>query len=126
MAKVTLGKRPETFKRKVKFQLLDGTDGVMTCEFFYRTKKEFGELVNAAVEARGEPTSDKTPSLGDLYIQAVDKNASHLLKILKGWDIEGVELNLETAQQFCDELPGGAVAVFDAYRDGCIEGRLGN
>ncbi|BFO56865.1 MULTISPECIES: phage tail assembly chaperone [Comamonadaceae] len=126
MAKIVLGKRPESFKRKVSFPMLDGSTGVIHCEFFYRTKSEFGQLVDEIAEAAAMPVSGSPGTISDILGNAVRKNGDYLLKIVKDWDLEGVEVNAENATRLADEIPGGATAIFDAYREGCVEGKLGN
>ena len=53
MAKITLGKRPATIVRTVKAPLLDGTEGSMQVHYRYRTRQEWGELIDRrTAEAR--------------------------------------------------------------------------
>ncbi|QNN56496.1 hypothetical protein H9K76_18440 [Diaphorobacter ruginosibacter] len=127
MAKIILGKRPETFKRKVKFPMLDGSEGVITCDFVYRTKKEFGELIDlitkdAKAEEQGGDVAD---SLGSILSKTIGKNAEYLLQILKDWDVDA-PLNQESAEQLSDELPGATAAIMETYRVAIADGRLGN
>ncbi|QIL69563.1 hypothetical protein G7048_03745 [Diaphorobacter sp. HDW4B] len=131
MAKIILGKRPESFKRKVKFAMLDGTEGAIMCDFKYRTKKEFGEFIDSITKtAKAEADqigeeADTTVTLGDLLGRAVEKNAIYLLDILKGWDVDA-ELNQESAEQLANELPGAVAAIMETYRAAVADGRLGN
>jgi hypothetical protein len=139
MAKITLGKQPESFKRVVKFKMLDGSEGSIECDFKYRTKRAFGAFIDALVkDAAGEQaeqapalsstaTSDaeQALSLGQLMAKTVDKNADYLLDVLVGWNLD-VRLSRDALTQLADELPGAASAIMDTYRIAITEGRLGN
>lgn len=135
--KITLGKRPESFRAPVKFPMLDGSEGVIQCEFKYRTKTEFGKFIDAIVEdakAADEKIGQKTEFSGDLSSvrltdildKTVHKNADYLMDVLKGWDVEGCELTRDNCAMMCDELPGAANAIMEKYRLAVTEGRLGN
>lgn len=136
MAKIILGKRPESFKQKVTFPMLDGSEGAIQCVFKYRTKTEFGKFIDAMVaDAKAADTKNKeadaalepqTMQLADIMAKTVDKNADYLLDILKGWDVEGRDLTRDNCALLSDELPGAAVAIMEAYRLAVSEGRLGN
>lgn len=139
MAKIVLGKRPETFKRTVAVPMLDGTKGTIECTFRYRTRKEFGALVDgiraeaeklgAQATAEAAPTEEGAPakawSMRDHYEKLVGTNAEYMLQILVGWNLD-VDLNAEALQQLSDELPAASEAIVDAYRVAITEGRLGN
>jgi hypothetical protein len=49
MAKITLGQRPKTFSKTVSFPMLDGTTGQITVKYRYRTRKEYGSMVDQMV-----------------------------------------------------------------------------
>lgn len=139
MAKIVLGKRPETFKKTVSIPMLDGTKGTIECTFRYRTRTEFGALVDgiraeaekvgaqAAAEAATaeEGASEKPWSLRDHFDKMLGTNAEYMLQILVGWNLD-VELTAESLQQLSDELPAASEAIVDAYRVAITEGRLGN
>lgn len=137
--KITLGKRPESFRAPVKFPMLDGSEGAIQCEFKYRTKTEFGKFIDRmvedakAVEAKRAPSGEAeeeadaaTVRLGDIMGKTVDKNADYLMDVLKGWDIEGRDLTRDNCAMLADELPGAALAIMEKYRAAVTEGRLGN
>ncbi|OZI44482.1 hypothetical protein CEK29_07050 [Bordetella genomosp. 5] len=126
MAKIVLGKRPKSFTRKVTFPMLDGTEGVINCVFKYRTKTEFGELLDKLGANVGAAVDTEKPfSLSDFYGGVNKKNAEHLLQILEGWDVEA-DLTSESVEQLADELPAAGAAIAHAYQLGIVEGRLGN
>ncbi|AVS91395.1 hypothetical protein C8246_05795 [Paracidovorax avenae] len=137
MAKIVLGKRPETFKRTVSIPMLDGTKGTIECTFRYRTRKEFGALVDgiraeaekvgaqAAAATAEEGAAEKAWSLHDHFDKLVGTNAEYMLQILVGWNLD-VELSAESLQQLSDELPAASEAIVDAYRVAITEGKLGN
>lgn len=126
MAAIKLGKRPESFKRKVTFPMVEGSDGVIWCEFKYRTRKEFGGLIDRMAELAGvTPTVDAAVSVGDFMGRTVDKNADYLGEVLVGWDVDA-PLDRENIEQLCNELPGATRAIIEAYRAAVVEGHLGN
>lgn len=125
MAKITLGKPPETWKRTVTFSMLDGGEGAITCTFRYMTRRQFGEFVDkmAAAGQPADPGADFTMTA--FQARTVDTNADYLAEILAGWDLD-TRLSRDALVQLCDELPGAALAIMNAYRAGTLEGRLGN
>lgn len=139
-ARVTLGKRPETFTAFVSALLPEGGEGTIEVTYRYRTRSEFGALLDkrqadaeafdarAAAEAkaardRGEQVPEKTA--GDLHNMMRDAMATHILEIATGWNLPE-PFDLQHVTQLCDELPGMARAIVDRYRDAIVEGRLGN
>lgn len=126
MAKITLGKRPANFKRTVKFQMLDGSEGAIECAFKYRTRTEFGQFIDGLFNAANEAKpADEKFSMADLMEKTKDKNAAYLLDVIDGWNLDE-PLTRETAEQLCDELPAAATEIMETYRRAIVEGRLGN
>lgn len=128
MAKIVLGQRPEKFSRKVRFPMLDGTEGVILCDFKFRTKSEYAKLVddlNASIDVEPAAEGAKLPGFEEITRMAIAKNAGYMMDILVGWDVAG-ELNAENLQELADTYPAAAIAIMDAYRIGSIEGKLGN
>lgn len=126
MAKIILGKTPESFKGKAHFPMLDGSEGVIACEFKYRTKTEFGAFVDAISKDAGfAPEAGKPFLLAELLGKTVDKNADYLMDVLKGWDVDA-ELCRDACAQLANEVPAAAVAIVEAYRAAVVDGRLGN
>ena len=129
MANVTLGKRPESFKKAVSFPLLDGTTGTINVTFKYRTRVEFGQMVDSMVEqakAEGAQMADGAPiTMTDLMTKTAGQNAEYILNVVSAWDLD-VPLNQASAQQLADELPAAAIQIMEDYRAAVTEGRLGN
>lgn len=127
MAKIVLGKRPEKFSRPVKFPMLDGSEGVIQCDFKYRTKTEYAAFVDsvAANTPNLEAVDGKAPDYADIMRNAVEKNSEYLLELLTGWDLDG-PVSAANLKEIADAYPAAATAIMDAYRVGCVEGRLGN
>lgn len=129
MANVTLGKRPEFFKKAVNFPLLDGTTGTINVTFKYRTRVEFGQMVDAMVEkAKSEGAqvpAGELITMTDLMQKTAGQNAEYILNVVSGWDLD-VPLNQASAQQLADELPAAAIQIMEDYRAAVTEGRLGN
>jgi Phage tail assembly chaperone len=130
MAKITLGKRPKSFKRKLTIPMLDGTDATIEVSYVYRTRTEFGAFVDELFTAAGvQPSSqadeDVKFSLEAALQRTRDTNADYILKIADGWDLD-IAYSRDAVVQMCDELPGAALQIIDAYRLAVTEGRLGN
>jgi len=146
MAKIVLGKRPESFKHPIKFPCHDGTEGVMEVLYKYRTVTEFGAFIDVwvreqkmkldAEKAKADAARQKALEAGDAYVepevtneelrQAQAKtNADYIQRIVVGWNLE-VEFTPDTVLQLCDEFPGAATEIMDRYRGAITEGRLGN
>ncbi len=128
--KVVLGKRPETFKPiPVAFELPDGAQASITATYRYRTRTEFGDLIDALFTEAGEtPPVEGGIEVGLLrkvMEKTRDKNADYLLKILAAWDLES-PVGIDVLRQLADELPAASLALMEAYRAACVEGRLGN
>jgi hypothetical protein len=130
MAKITLGKRPTSFKKTIKVPMLDGTEATVDVQYVYRTRTEFGAFVDALFAKAGEPPASQSAedvkfSLAAALAKTRDTNADYILQIVSGWDLD-VAFNVENVRQLCDELPGAAMAIIDSYRIAVSEGRLGN
>jgi hypothetical protein len=130
MAKIVLGKRPESFKRALKFPMVDGTEGQLEVEYKYRTLTEFGAFIDewskeqgAKVEA--EQKDGKQLSNEEIRRAQTEVNADYIMQIVVGWNLD-VEFTRENVLQLCDELPAAANEAINAYRAAITEGRLGN
>lgn len=129
-SKIKLGSRPKSFKRIVKFPMLEGGEGAIECTYKYRTRSEFGLFIDnmmAVAEAAGakrEASAEKF-SMTDLMERTAGQNAAYIMDVLDGWNLDE-ELNLVNVQQLADELPAAALAIMEAYRTAITEGRLGN
>ena len=130
MAKIKLGNRPKAFKHRIKITLPEGGEGSVEMLYKYKTRTEFGEfldevLAEAKVVAASSSGVDMEASLKEALEKTVDQNADYILRIAEGWDLE-YEFDRERIAQMCDELPGAALEIINAYRLACTEGRLGN
>lgn len=130
MAKIVLGSRPESFKKKILVQLPEGETGEITVTYKYRTRKEFGAFVDEVVKSAGVtlagPSDDEVKfSLAQALAKTTGDNADYVMQIVTGWDL-AAPFSRESVAQLCDELPGVSMAIIDTYRQACIDGRLGN
>lgn len=127
MAKITLGARPKTFTRIIKFPMLDGTTGSIEVTYKYRTRSEFGVFVDELVQSAGkaEPEEGQPFSMARLMQETAGANAAYLLKVIEAWNLDE-PFNQANLQRLADELPAAAIAIMEAYRAACSEGRLGN
>lgn len=130
MAKIKLGARPKNFKRVISVPMLEGGTGTIEVSYIYRTKTQFGELLDELFAEAGEQlvaTDDAAvkASMKRLMEATRDKNGDYIMKILDGWNLD-VEFSAEAVNQLCDELPGAALEIMSKYRDAISDGRLGN
>jgi Phage tail assembly chaperone len=146
MAKIVLGNRPESFKRALKFPMVDGTEGTMEVIYKYRTLTEFGTMFDEWVaekkteldveKAKQEADREKALEAGKEYAEPqlsneqsrrlqAQSNADYIMRIVVGWNLD-MEFSAEAVLQLCDELPAGANEIMNAYRAAIAEGRLGN
>lgn len=130
MAKITLGKRPKSFKRPITVPMLEGGDGKMELSFIYRTRTEFGAFVDdmfqaAGVQVASQAEEDVKFSLARALEKTRDSNADYIMAICDGWNLD-VEFSRAAVVQLCDELPGIALEIINTYRLAVTEGRLGN
>lgn len=100
--------------------MLNGSTGRIECEFKYRTRREFGELLESITSDAQEPSG-----AAELMARGVEANAAYLEQVLLGWDLDE-KLGRPALEQLCDEMPAAANAILEAYRLAIIEGRLGN
>lgn len=127
MAKIKLGNRPKSFSRTISFDLLEGGKGTIECKFKYRTRREFGEFLDKLQDAAGVKTveGEEKPSIADIMEKTAGANADYILDVLEGWNLDE-DLNKANVQQLADELPAASIAIMEAYRTACLEGRVGN
>jgi Phage tail assembly chaperone len=127
MAKLQLGKAPENFKRNLEFTNLQGVKSTIEFDFIYRTRKQYGELMDEiTTEVKGKKSDDDKSKTYAATIADVDKReADALLKIATGWDLEE-PYNAENLSLLIDSFQGSQQIIFDAYRAACLEGRLKN
>jgi hypothetical protein len=126
MAAIKLGQTPKTFKKTVKVPGLDGIEWTMDVVYKYRTKREYGALVDELAADGTYKTAEGEAFSLEKYLEvAQEKNGEFLLRVLDSWGLDA-ELNAQNAQRLCDEFPGIAHAVLETYRIACNEGRLGN
>lgn len=146
-SKVTLGKRPGSIKASVIGPMADGSTAVLSVSYKYRTRTEYGELLEkhqretrtrsedrlrsylAAVDAAKKAGADIPSPMDDGVSRStkeqVAADARFLLDIADGWDLD-IPYDLDGLIQLCDECPGVATAMIEKYRIAVNEGRLGN
>lgn len=125
MAKIKLGQRPKTFKRLVSFPLVDSTTGQIEMVFKYKTRSEFGAFIDELLDDAGKDRSDGSVSMKELMERTADSNASYILQVAEGWNLDE-EFNRANIQQLSDEIPAATAAIMEAYRLAISEGRQGN
>ena len=143
--RVTLGKRPETFTATVTGPMADGTTGAIDVTYRYRTRTEWGALLDqhakdraerdqaalhqylAAVEkARAEGGEvPGAPAAGKRQELEVEADARLVLDLAAGWDLPD-PFTFDNIKQLADESPGIITAIIATFRTKVNEGRLGN
>lgn len=130
MAKIILGKRPKSFKKTVKFPMLEGGEGSVEVSYVYRTRTDFGAFIDGLMDDAGvKPASQSEEDVKFSLEAALDKtketNADYIMKVVDGWNLD-VDFSRDNVAQLCDELPGAALEIMNSYRTAITEGRLGN
>lgn len=131
MAKIKLGARPKTFTHGITVPMPEGGTATVQMVYKYRTRSEFGAFVDNLLLAAGTapPASQSAEDVSFSLRQALEKtrdtNADYILQIAEGWNLDE-DFNRASVLQLCDELPGAAAAIIEAYRAALTEGRLGN
>lgn len=120
-----MGRPPEKFSRKVEFKLPDGSDAAIQCDFIYRTRKQFGQLLDEVFSHNRQSDPDQGRQFETLADQTNKDNAAYLEKILSGWNLDQ-PLVLKSMEQLADECPAGVKAIMVKYAEVIKEGREGN
>lgn len=125
-----LFKRPDTIDAVVEFPLPTGDTAKLACKFIYRTRAEFGSFWDEISKA-GDAKKDKAGKDGDfsfaaLMAQGDRSNAQHALRFIASWPDDMPKLTADTLEQVFNEAPAAAPAFWEAYRNLCTVGRLGN
>lgn len=142
MAKITLGKRPKSFAPfPVKFPHPEGGEGVINVTYAYRTKSEFGKMLDdliaegkkaeaekeaeVAQSAAAAPKEAAAFSWERFFAENTESSAEHLVRCIDAWDL-GAPVTRETLIQLGDECPAAVAELMGKYASACREGRLGN
>lgn len=127
MSKITLGKRPEHFTPvTVEFPMPDGTTGTIEATFKYRTREEYGAMIDkAGADAKPLATGEAAPTIEALAASGVHGDAHLTFSALHAWDLDE-PLTFENVYQLANEVPAAITALLAGYRRMVSEGRLGN
>jgi hypothetical protein len=123
---IKLGQRPKTFKPfSVKFPMPDGETGVIQATYKYRTRVEFGKLMNEVFGGVEDRATEGKVDFEKIFESMGDKNADYLLECLDSWNLTE-PLTKQTLLQLSSEIPAASVALMTSYREACVDGKLGN
>ena len=128
MAKIVLGKRPETITAFVDIPLVSGEKAKLTVQFKYRTRKEYAKFLDDTIGAEvkaGELPEGEKVTYELLASNGIEDNAERALEFIKGWNLEGTELTKENLADLFNQEPASGSALWGAYRAACPEGYLG-
>lgn len=125
--KIKLGQRPASFKKTVEFTSLEGEQLEVVMNFKYRTRKEFGEFFDKMFADGGQPAPKTVDEsyMTALMARSGEKNIDYLLDIATGWNLD-IDFARASIDQMCDEMPGAAAAIMQAYYTAITEGRVKN
>ena len=127
MAKIVLGKRPETITAVVDIPLVSGEKAKVSCQFKYRTRQEFAKFLDENAEAKPDVGAEgEKITFESLAVKGMASNAARALEFLKGWNLDDIELTQDNLAQLFNEEPAAGAALWGAYRAACTEGYLGN
>lgn len=129
MPTIKLGTRPKNFIQTITVPMHEGEDGSIKVSFRYRTRTEYGAFIDGLVADAGIEPAAEGEAISAVMTRAMaaarDKNADYIMQIVDGWNLES-EFSRAAVVQLCDELPGAALAIMNAYSAAITEGRLGN
>jgi hypothetical protein len=133
MARIKLGKKPETITLPAKFEHVDGSKDQIKVTYIYRTRAEFAEFVDARSDAAREKREaepvvadpDERVGLKEILEATDESTVEYIMEIAKGWDLAD-EFSRETVAQLLQEYPSAAASIISTYRNACMEGRTGN
>lgn len=136
--KITLSKRPQSFKKVVQIPMIDGSEDAIEFTFKYRTRTEFGQLMDEMTEsAKAKSTTEDAdesdnaaeesgPKTWREFIgNGIERDAQYVLKIAEGWDLAD-EFGEKTVIELLDMYPGASKRIADAYSEAVNGNRLGN
>lgn len=143
--KVVLGKRPKSFTKTVSGRMADGTVGAIDMTFSYRTRTEWGALLDRHKAAKTERAEARLKDYLDAVETArhegrdvptmpgvelaqraeIEADARLVLDIATGWDLAD-SFTFESLMQLADEAPDLIASMVRAYGEAVHEGRLGN
>lgn len=126
--KLTFGNPPSTFKKEVVVSIL-GEDGEMTqvkftMQFKYRTRSQYGELMDEYLAKQQKPLE------GDVTVKGVvesknDFDVEAILKMADGWSLDD-PFDKESLTRLSDNYPAVISDITEAYRSAVMEGRIKN
>ncbi|KIF80776.1 phage tail assembly chaperone [Noviherbaspirillum autotrophicum] len=129
MAKLTLGKRPGAFKKTVHIPLCDGGTDEIEFVFKYRTRTEYGKLMDELAAKPSQEDGAATPkekwSLEKFIGKSVEEDADFILMLAEGWDLSD-EFSRESLISLVDMHAGATDAIHKAYATGLREYREKN
>ena len=84
MAKIVLGKRPETITAFVDIPLMSGEKAKVSCQFKYRTRQEFAKFLDENAEAKPEVGKDgEKITFESLAVKGMASNAARALEFVQ-------------------------------------------
>lgn len=125
MSKIKLGNPPKNFKSIVKIPLLDGSTADVEMLFKYRTKSQYGALIDEVMAESEKSTKAKDKTVQGSIKTATKGNVDYVLKIAEGWDLEE-PFKAENIALLDDEYQGAIAAISEAYSASLMEGRAKN
>lgn len=126
MSKIKLGTPPKEFKKDVTIPLLEGDSEDVTFTFKFRTRQQYGELVDAMNEKSSKPPKGNKPlTTKEGFEIGAQLAIDYIMDIASGWSLPE-EFNKDNIRLFVDNIPGASMAVTEAYRLAIVEGRIKN
>lgn len=122
MAKLKLGSAPKNFKRTIQIPLVDGTTADLEMVFKYKTRTEYGDLMDSLAKIESE---DEVKTVKDAYKRGNDADAGFILKIAEGWDLDDAFTKANVAKMV-EEFPAAAAVIFDEYKNAIVGNRVKN
>ena len=128
MAKYKFGSKPKTFSKNIKWKEVDGNSLELQIVFNTATSDECAEMITVMFDTVNKERGGV--EVADMSIKDIVKTnrqgaADFLLKVINSWELED-DLTRDNVLRFMNEQPGGSEAAITAFRDACMQGRMGN
>jgi hypothetical protein len=112
--KFKLGECPKQFKPfSVRFEMPDGSEGVIEVTYKYRTRNEYAEFISQ--HTSGVDAGDENrPFMQRIVDGLIAGNVSFLMGCVEAWNLDR-KLGEEELRELANTVPAGAQALVDKY-----------
>lgn len=108
-----------------KFTLPNGEGAQIEATFKYRTRSEFSALLNDLFGERAD-LGEEIDFEKLLEHDLVGRASRFLPESITAWNVADTPVSVSAMEELADTVPAAISALWEAYRQACAEGRLGN